>query len=277
MKKTANPISKMKIAVIGAGKMGSAIIKALIAGGVARPANIAASVAPSEGLGELSTRLGVKMFHDNRALLDGRDVIILAVKPQHARKVLEEIKGVIKRNQLLISIAAARTTGWIEEILGGGIPVVRTMPNTPLLVGAGMTVMCPGRHAAKAHMETVRSIFAPVGLVEQIESEELMDPVTGLSGAGPAYAYIMIESLAEGGVYTGIPRKLATTLAAQSLLGAAKMVLERDEHPALHKDEVTTPAGVTIDGIMEMEDGGIRSTLIKAVDKAARKARDLSQ
>ncbi|MFA6033048.1 MAG: pyrroline-5-carboxylate reductase [Myxococcota bacterium] len=268
--------STPSIAVIGAGKMGGAIVKALISSKVFPASAITGSVAPSEDMHRVAAHLGIKMERDNCALVKGRDIVILAVKPQSAKKILQEIGAAITGDQLLISIMAARSTGFIEEHLGKEIPVVRAMPNTPLLVGEGMTVLCRGKFATKAHLETARAIFASVGLVETIDNEELMDAVTALSGAGPAYAYIMIEALAEGGVYTGIPRALSTRLAAQSLLGAAKMVIQRGEHPALLKDEVTTPAGVTIDGIMELEDGGIRVTLIKAVDKATRKSKEIS-
>jgi pyrroline-5-carboxylate reductase len=278
MKKAlSHDISKLKIAVIGAGKMGGALIRSLVENDVVPASHITASVAPSEDARAVGAQLGVKMYRDNSEMVKDRDIVILAVKPQASRKILEEIRDSLTGAQLFVSIAAARTTHYIEEILGGEIPVVRAMPNTPLLVGAGMTVLCRGRHATKAHLETASAVFSPVGLVDVVDNEDLMDAVTALSGAGPAYAYIMIESLAEGGVYTGLPRKLATRLAAQSLLGAAKMVIDRNEHPALLKDEVTTPAGVTIDGIMELEDGGIRVTLIKAVDKATRKSKELSQ
>jgi pyrroline-5-carboxylate reductase len=151
------------------------------------------------------------------------------------------------------------------------------MPNTPALINEGMTVLCPGRYADKNHIQMSMHIFGAVGLVEVIYQEGLMDVVTALSGSGPAYTYIIIESLTEGGVRMGLPRELSQRLTAQTLLGAAKMVLKTGMHPALLKDAVTTPAGVTVDGLMELEDGGIRVTLIKAVSKATEKSKELSQ
>jgi pyrroline-5-carboxylate reductase len=235
------------------------------------------STAHAASAEEVAKELGIKMLRDNATLAKGRDIVILAVKPQTIQKILGEIKNILSADQLVITLAAARTTAFIEEMVGKKIPVVRAMPNTPCLVNSGMTVLCPGKFAKPEHIEMARSVFEPVGLVEVIDNEELMDGVTALSGSGPAYAYIIIEALAEGGVKVGLPRHLATKLAAQTLLGGAKMVMETGEHPAKLKDEVTTPAGTTIDGIMALEDGGIRVTLIKTVDRATEKSKELSK
>ena len=271
-------LQSKKVAIIGVGKIGGTLISGLIRNKIIKKENLAGSTAHQESSAQAEKRFGIKMYRDNTALVKARDIVILAVKPQTIKKVLSEIKDALSEDQLIITLAAATTTKFIEENLGSKkIPVVRAMPNTACLVNAGMTVLCPGRFAKKTHVEMAKSIFAPVGLVTMVDNEELMDAVTALSGSGPAYAYIIIESLAEGGVKTGLPRELATTLAAQSLMGGAKMVLETREHPAKLKDEVTTPAGVTIDGIMELEDGGIRVTLIKAVDQATQKSKELSQ
>jgi pyrroline-5-carboxylate reductase len=259
------------------GKIGGALVRGLLKNGVVSKKSIVGTRRSSKSAAAAAQRLGIRVTNDNRAAVAGADVVILALKPQTIAAVVEEIKGVVTHRQLLITLSAARTTGLIEKILGKEIPVVRAMPNTPCLVGAGMTVLCPGRFATARHVETARRLFEPVGLVDVIDREELMDGVTALSGSGPAYAYIMIEALAEGGVKVGLPRDLATRLAAQTLLGGAKMVLETGEHPALLKDEVTTPAGTTIDGIMALEDGGIRVTLIRTVDRATEKAREMSR
>jgi pyrroline-5-carboxylate reductase len=269
-------ISKKKIAVLGAGKIGGTIISALVRTGVVKKSDIAASTSHRESARAAAAHLGIKVVLDNAALVKAADIVILAVKPQQLGEVLSGIKDVLREEQLVISLAAARTTAFIEGAIGRRIPVIRSMPNTPILVGEGMTVLCPGKFARRRHVELARAVFTSVGRVEVLAKEDLMDAVTGLSGAGPAYAYIIIESLAEGGVYTGLPRALATTLAAQALLGGAKMVLKTGAHPALLKDEVTTPAGITIDGIMELEDGGLRVTLIKTVDKATKKSRDMT-
>ena len=270
-------IGKRKIAILGVGKIGATIASGLIRNRIARRSQIVGTTGHPDTAREAASRLGISVSCDNAAAVRGREIVILALKPQTLPKVVSSIRGELRTSQLVITLAAARSTGLIEEILGAHVPVVRAMPNTPCLVNEGMTVLCPGKFAKPRHVETVRSIFEPVGLVEVIDSEELMDGVTGLSGSGPAYGYIMIEALAEGGVKVGLPRRLATKLAAQTLLGAARMVLETAEHPAKLKDEVTTPAGTTIDGIMALEDGGIRVTLIRTVDRATEKSREISR
>ncbi len=266
-----------KIAILGLGKIGGALASSLVRNKIVRKEDIVGTTGHRESALEASKRYGIRTITDNvRAVADAQ-IVILAVKPQTMKRVLLEIRDAVREDQLIITLAAARTTRFVEEHLQKHIPVVRAMPNTPCLVNAGMTVLCPGRYASREHIELAKEIFAAVGLVAIIDTEELMDAVTALSGSGPAYAYIMIEALAEGGVKVGLPRSLSTMLAAQSLLGAAKMVLETGEHPAKLKDEVTTPAGVTIDGIMALEDGGIRVTLIKTVDRATEKSKELSQ
>jgi len=266
-----------KIAVIGVGKIGGTLVKGLLNSQMVKPDNLAGSAAHEEHTRRAAETYGITTYLDNAAMVAGKDIVILALKPQVMGKVLDEIRDVVTEKQLIISVAAAITTGFITKKLGKRVPVVRAMPNTPCLVNQGMTVLCPGEYAKEADIESAKSIFASTGLVEVIDDEELMDAVTGLSGSGPAYAYIIIESLAEGGVKAGLPRGLATTLAAQSLLGGAKMVLETKEHPAKLKDMVTTPAGTTIDGLMELEDGGLRVALIKAVNQATEKSKELSR
>lgn len=266
-----------KIAIIGVGKIGGALASSLLHNKIVRKENLIGTTGHRESALEALKRYGIRTLTNNIRAITDAQIVVLAVKPQTMKEILAEIKEAIREDQLVITLAAARTTRFIEEHLQKNIPVVRAMPNTPCLVNAGMTVLCPGRYASKEHIELAREVFASVGLVAVIDNEELMDAVTALSGSGPAYAYIMIEALAEGGVKVGLPRSLSTMLAAQSLLGAAKMVLESKEHPAKLKDEVTTPAGVTIDGIMALEDGGIRVTLIKTVDRATEKSKELSQ
>lgn len=265
-----------RIAVVGVGKIGGTLVRSLLKSGVAAPEQLAGSTAHEEHARQVEEELGIRMFLDNAELVAGRDIVILAVKPQVMEGVLREIRPVIT-DQLIISVAAAITTRFIATKLGKPVPVIRAMPNTPCLVGAGMTVLCPGEHAKATDLEVAKAIFTPSGKVVVIDDESLMDAVTGLSGSGPAYAYVIIESLAEGGVKVGLPRELATLLAAQSLLGGAKMVLETGEHPAKLKDMVTTPAGVTIDGLLALEDGGLRVALIKAVTQATEKAKELSR
>ena len=200
---------------------------------------------------------------------------MVCVKPQVVQEVMEQIRGNISKNQLIISVAASVPTTQIEKALGREVPVVRAMPNTPCVLGCGMTGVCKGKFADVNHLETACTLFSVVGKTVVVD-EKHMDAVTGLSASGPAYIYIILESLAEAGVKVGLPRDIATLLAAQTALGAATVVLETGDHPALLKDAVTTPAGCTIDGILELEEGKLRVTLIKAVVKAAQRAKELA-
>lgn len=275
-------LQNKKIAIIGLGKIGGALAGSLVKSGAVKPENLVATTAHIESAKRSSERFAVDVLTDNLKAISDADIIVLALKPQNMAAVLEEISHAIKPNQLLITLSAAISTRFVEEQLAKSASVespavIRAMPNTPCLVRQGMTVLCPGQYASRDQTEAARAIFTAVGLVEVIDNEDLMDAVTALSGSGPAYAYIIIESMAEGGVRVGLPRELATKLATQTLLGAAQMVLETGEHPAKLKDNVTTPAGTTVDGIMELEDGGLRVALIKAVDKATQKSKDLSK
>jgi pyrroline-5-carboxylate reductase len=263
-----------KLAVIGAGKMGETLIKALLDAKMLAADQIIATAKHASRVEDIAKRLGVPTTLDNRAAIRSAEVILLCVKPQALRDVLAEIKSVIRNEQLVISIAASATTSFIERHLEKAVPVVRTMPNTPTLVSAGMTALCRGAHASDEHLNRACQIFDAVGRTAIID-EKYMDAVTALSASGPAYIYIILEALAEGGVKVGLPRNVATELAAQMCFGAAKMVLETGAHPALLKDAVTTPAGCTIDGILQLEEGGLRVTLIKAVVEATRRAAQL--
>ncbi len=205
-----------------------------------------------------------------------RTVILIGVKPQMVEEVAMQIQPAVTSQQLFISVAASVPTGHIERALGPDVPVIRAMPNTPCLLGVGITAICPGKFGEAAkHMEMASALFAVGGRTVAVD-EKHMDAVTALSGSGPAYIYIILESLAEAGVKVGLPRDVATLLAAQTTLGAATVVLETGDHPALLKDAVTTPAGCTIDGILELEEGKLRVTLIKAVVKAAQRAKELA-
>ncbi len=270
-------LGKRRVAILGLGKIGGALAVGLLRNKVVKRENLVGTTGHRESAREAAQRYGIPVLTDNAQAVARADLVVLAIKPQTLGQVLQEIREIVQPHQLVITLAAARTTRFVEEHLQKPVPVVRAMPNTPCLVNAGMTVLCPGRYARAEHVELARAVFVPMGLVVVIDEEELMNAVTALSGSGPAYAYVMIEALAEGGVKVGLPRSLSTMLAAQSLLGAAKMVLETGEHPAKLKDEVTTPAGITIDGIMALEEGGLRVTLIKAVDQATQKSKELAQ
>jgi len=272
-----NMLTNKKVAIIGVGKMGETLLNSMIKNNLMKKENLTGSTAQEEHAKEINKKYGIRTYTNNQEMILGKDIIIFAIKPQMMKKVIFDIKEVVTERQLVISIAAATSTQFIEDCLGKNIPVIRTMPNTPALINEGMTVLCPGKYAQKEHLKVATGIFRAVGLVEVIYQEELMDVVTALSGSAPAYTYIIIESLTEGGLRMGLPRELAQKLTAQSLLGAAKMVLKTGMHPALLKDAVTTPAGVTVDGLMELEDGGIRVTLIKAVSRATEKSKELSR
>ena len=263
-----------KVAVVGLGKLGEALVTGLLRKGEQQRGDITGSVGHERSLARVRENLGIEATLDNRAVVQGRDIVLLAVKPQNMDRVAREIASVLTPRQLIITVAASVTTAYVEERLGAAIPVVRAMPNTPCVLNAGMTVLCSGRHATGEHLATAEAIFKCVGETVFLD-ETLMDGVTGLSASGPAYLYVVIESLAEAGVKLGIPREISTLLAAQTMLGSARMVIESKAHPALLKDAVTTPAGCTIDGLLELEEGKLRVTLIKAVVRAAERAKEL--
>ncbi len=267
-------MSKEKVAFLGLGKMGGILLQALLKKNLLSPKNTVATVRHSERAQELSQELGISVTTDNRQAAQQSDLILLCVKPQTVREVTEEIAGEMTPGKQLISIAASVPTRYIEEILDSEVPVVRAMPNTPCVIGCGMTGLCKGKFADESHLDIAKTLFDSVGMTVTVE-EKRMDAVTGLSASGPAFIYIILESLAEGGVKVGLPRDVATLLAAQTVQGSARMVLETGQHPALLKDAVTTPAGCTVDGIMELEEGKLRVTLIKAVVKATERAQEL--
>jgi pyrroline-5-carboxylate reductase len=266
---------KKKIAILGAGKMGSILLQSFLRDGLLKASETWVTVAHPERARLLKDKLKVHAGTDNREAVRGADVVFLCVKPQVVADVVREIRADVTGKQLLISVAASVPTDMIERGLEKEIAVVRAMPNTPCVLGAGMTALCKGKFAEKHHLDLATRFFSAVGRTVTVD-EKHMDAVTGLSASGPAYIYIILESLAEAGVKVGLPRDIATLLAAQTTMGAARVVLETGDHPALLKDAVTTPAGCTIDGIMELEEGKLRVTLIKAVVKAVQRAKELA-
>ncbi|MCI0421295.1 MAG: pyrroline-5-carboxylate reductase [Acidobacteria bacterium] len=263
-----------KLAVLGAGKMGETLISGMLDVGVITRDRVVATAKHAERLDTLKDKYKIAVTTNNRKAVRGAGVVLLAVKPQAVKELLEEIRGELSREQVVISVVASVTTAFLERNLNAPIPVIRAMPNTPCLLRSGMTALCKGVHAEEQQLKEAQRMFDSVGRT-LILDEKYMDAVTGLSASGPAFMYIIIESLAEAGVKVGLPRSVATELAAQMTLGSAKMVLETREHPALLKDIVTTPAGCTIDGILELEEGKLRVTLIKAVVKATQRASEL--
>ena len=265
------------LAVLGAGMMGGALAQGLVGCGAMPAADMrlfdthgAKAAALAESLGE-----GAQASASAQEAIAGADIILLAVKPPMVADVLREIAPTLRPGQLVLSIAAGVQIAAMEALLPGGTPVIRTMPNTPALVGHGATAISRGTHATDAHLALAQSFFAAVG-VSVIVPECLLDAVTGLSGSGPAYVYLIIEALADGGVKEGLPRDTARLLAAQTVSGAAQMVLSSPEHPARLKDNVTTPGGTTIAALHVLERAGVRAALMDAVEASTKRSRELS-
>lgn len=273
---SASPLSQLTVAVLGLGTLGRALVKGLTRQGELAPERVRATVRRESVAAELSTQLGLSVGIDNAAAVDGADVVLICTKPKGVAGVLQQISagGSLAPDALVVSVAAGVTTAAMEAELPAGQRVVRAMPNTPCLIGEGMTVVCPGSAARSTDAALAMDLFRPLGRVLELD-EEHIDVVTGLSGSGPAFVYVILEALSEGGVMMGLPRKVATELACQTVRGAATMVLDTGRHPAELKDEVLTPAGCTIAGLLTMEDGGIRSTLARGIQEAARAAAGL--
>jgi pyrroline-5-carboxylate reductase len=268
-------LPKVRVAVLGAGKMGGILLQAFLKQNLFAPDQIHATVGHAERALALSTQWGVDVSTDNLKAAGKSDLILLGVKPLQVPDLIAEIRPALTKTKTLVSFAASVKTRAIEDAAGMEIAVIRAMPNTPSALGAGAAALCRGRFVSAKQMELAERIFETVGRTVTVD-EKHMDAVTGLSGSGPAYIYIIIEALAEAGVKVGLSRDIATQLAAQTVFGAGKMVLETGYHPALLKDAVTTPAGCTIDGILELEEGGLRVTLIKAVMRATERAKQLA-
>jgi pyrroline-5-carboxylate reductase len=273
----ANPaMPGLRVAVLGAGKMGGILLQAFLKNNLLAPEQIFATVQHAERAKALSAQFGVEITTDNLAAARQADMILLGVKPIQVPALIEEIKSALTPRKTVLSFAASVKTQTIEDAAGCELAVIRAMPNTPAMLAAGITALCAGRFVSAEQMAMAQKIFQTVGKTVVVD-EKHMDAVTGLSGSGPAFLYIIIEALAEAGVNVGLPRDVATLLAAQTTLGSARMVLETGYHPALLKDAVTTPAGCTVDGILELEEGGLRVTLIKAVKRATQRAKELAQ
>jgi len=267
-------IESLSMALVGAGQMGEALLRGLLEAEALAPERVRITSGSGDRARRLGGELGVQAESSNAAAVRGADVVVLAVKPQQVAPVLEELREVFHSDQLLISVAASVGIPFIEKGLPIPLPVVRAMPNSAARIKHAITGIASGSRAGARHLEIAREIFAAVGRVVVVDEKHL-DAITGLSASGLAFIYVVIESLAEGGVKMGLRRDLATELAAQTVLGAGAMVLETGSHPALLKDHVTTPAGTTIDGLLELEEGGLRVTLIKSVVQATLRARAL--
>ena len=265
-----------RVGFIGGGNMGEALIRGLLGANLVTPANITATDVRTERASQLARQFGITAHGDNARCVRDADVVILAVKPQIMGDVLREIAPTVGPQHLLISIAAGVSTGTIRSGLGKDARIIRVMPNTPALVLQGATAIAKGKGLGPDDLGTAEEIFGAVGRVVVLD-EELLDAVTGLSGSGPAYVAIVIESLADGGVKVGLDRATAMTLATQTVLGAAQLLAETGLHPGALKDMVSSPGGTTIAGISALEEGGIRTTFIRAVERATQRSRELGR
>lgn len=265
-----------KIAFIGGGNMAGALIKGLLAAGAVKPDHILVTDISFDRLEHLKKIYSIIIQKSNLDAVRGAGVIVLSVKPQVIEKVLSEIAPAVDDNKLVISIAAGVVIEKIEKALSGKPRIVRVMPNTPALVLAGAAAIAGGKNATSEDLALAQSIFNSVGRAVIVE-EKLMDAVTGLSGSGPAYVFMIIDALSDAGVKTGLPRPLALELAAQTVYGAAKMVLETKEHPGKLRDMVTSPGGTTIEGLHALEKGKLRATLMNAVEAATARSRELGK
>lgn len=265
-----------KVGFLGAGNMAGALIRGLLHSGTVTPDQIRASDVRAERLAELAREYAIETTDDNAALTSWADVIVLAVKPQVIDKVLGPVAANVRPEALVVSIAAGVPIGAIEDRLPPGTRVVRTMPNTASIALAGATGIAAGNHASDVDVAIARKLFDAVGRTVVLD-EALIDAVTGLSGSGPAYVMLMIEALADGGVKVGLHRDTALLLAAQTVYGSAKLQLETGEHPGRLKDMVTSPGGSAIAGLHTLESGGLRTTLIDAVEAATKRAAELGE
>jgi len=265
------------LAVLGAGMMGGALAQGLVRAGVLPAGRIAVFDTQADKARALAGSLGAgaRAADTPPDAVQGADLVLLAVKPAVVPDALTMLASVLTPSQLVVSIAAGVRLATMEALLPAPVPVIRAMPNTPSLVGEGATALCRGTYATEEQLAIAHALFDAVGVSVDVD-ETLMDAVTGLSGSGPAYVYLIIEALADGGVQAGLPRATARRLAAQTVLGAARMVLQTGEHTAQLKDNVTTPGGTTIAGLAVLERAGVRSALMDAVQAAAARSKELS-
>lgn len=264
----------MKIGMIGCGKMAQALARGFVSAGVCSIDQLVGYDLDPQTSEHWREDLGGSLASSNAEVVRQADVLFLAVKPQAMNGVLEEIKSVVTTSQVIVSIAAGIKIAPLTSVLGSDKRIIRVMPNTPCLVGAAASGLSAGGSATSDDVALVQRLLSSVGLA-QVVPEPLLDAVTGLSGSGPAYIYLIIEALSDGGVKAGLPREMATKLAAQTVLGSAKMVLETGLHPGVLKDMVTSPAGTTIAGLQVLEQRSVRSAMIDAVDAATKRAKEL--
>jgi pyrroline-5-carboxylate reductase len=268
-------LSAHTIGFIGAGNMAEALIRGLVQGGHVPAAQIFASGPRRERMDELASHYGIVTTTDNREVAKKAEILVLAVKPQILEKVARELVPEVHTGGLVISVAAGIDTAQLESLFPA-TRIVRSMPNTPAQVRAGATAICAGQHATEQDLALAKQLFDAVGITVALDESQL-DAVTGLSGSGPAYIFLILEALADAGVKVGLSRRNAQRLAAQTVMGSAKLLLDTDEHPGKLKDMVTSPGGTAIAGLHTLEEGGLRTTLINAVETATKRAKELGR
>ena len=266
----------LRIGFLGAGRMATALAQGWVRAGLVAAERVRASDPVAAARANFTRETGVPAETDNRAVVAASDVVVLAVKPQQMAELLADVRPAVRSDQLFVSVAAGITLAQLAGGLGAQARVVRVMPNTPCLVGASASAYAAGPTATAEDVRLVDRLMNAVGRAAAVP-EKLLDAVTGLSGSGPAFVFVMIEALSDGGVRMGLPRDLATQLAAQTVLGSAKMLLETGQHPAALKDAVASPGGTTIAGLHALERGGVRAALIDAVEAATRRSTELGR
>lgn len=264
----------MKIGFIGLGNMAKAMIGGMLAKGIAQPEELTGSAKTEKTRKAAEEKYGIETLADNGAVAEVSDILILAVKPQMFDTVIPQIRDRIRKDTLIVSIAAGRTIAQIEEALGGSFKVVRCMPNTPAMVGAGCSGVCRNEKVTEEEMAKCMELLGSFGLAEEVP-EKLMDAVVGISGSSPAFVFLFLEALADGGVKAGMPREQAYRFAAQTVMGSAKLMLETGKHPGELKDMVCSPGGTTIEGVQTLEDMGLRSAVMSAVEACVEKSRNM--
>lgn len=264
----------MKAGFIGGGNMGSAMMRGILGSGKCTEDEIMASDALADKLTALEKELGILTTMDNKIVASFADILFLAVKPQYYQSVIEEIRDVITWDKVVVTIAPGRTLDWLENTFEKPVKLIRTMPNTPAMVGEGMMGMCPNGNVSKEDIALVRDICSSFAKTQIVE-EDLMDVVTAVSGSSPAYVFLLIEAMADGAVAEGMPRAQAYQFAAQAVLGSAKMVLETGKHPGELKDMVCSPGGTTIEAVRVLEEKGLRSAVFEAVKACVNKSREM--
>ena len=263
----------MKLGFIGAGNMAQAMIGGVLGSGLLQKDDIIASAATQNTIEKVQKQYGIRTTLNNREAA-GADIVFLAVKPAYCGQVIEEIKDTVSEQQVIVSIAAGKTMAWLEEKFGGKRKIIRTMPNTPALVGEGITAVCPNDNISTEELQSVCKILESFGRAEVIQ-ESMMDAVIAVSGSSPAYVFLFIEAMADAAVAEGMPRATAYQFAAQSVLGSARMVLETGKHPGELKDMVCSPAGTTIEAVRGLEREGLRGSVMECMRACADKSRNM--